>query len=456
MSKILATLLLTAISLMMTVCARAQQQQQEPLRRRAHWGASISPPTKERGALVRRVEPNSPAEKAGLKAGDVILKMNGVELQNPITYDATYRAVRAGDKVNLRVLREGKSFDLEFVPAPLLMETIKGVEVRYESVVTDKGHRLRTIITKPVNQAGRLPTLLFVQWLSCDSIESPLGPNDGWSKTLHALAAKSGFVLVRVERPGLGDSLGPACAQSDLLTDMAGYRAALRALKKYDFVDSNNLFLLGGSLGGALAPVIAQGENVRGLIVSGGFTKTWYEHMLEIERRRLELVGRTPAEINESMRGYSEFYSMYLNQKLTPAEVIRQRPRLAALWDDQPEHQYGRPAAFFHQVQELNIEAAWAQTEVPVLIIYGEYDWIMSRQDQELAAGIINRQHPGRAKLVIIPRMDHNLDIYESMQKAFAGEGASFDEGVPDMMIQWLKSNLVKSDSSAGGTVTNR
>lgn len=328
---------------------------------------------------------------------------------------------------------------------PLPKEEIEGVKVIYDHVVTEHGYRVRTITTRPESETGRLPAVLLIPWLSCDSVESPLTLTHGWTRTLRFLAEKSGFVLMRVERPGLGDSEGPDCAENDLLTDVAAYRAALRALKKYDFVDSNNVFLLGASLGGALAPILAQGENIRGLIVSGGFTKTWYEHMLEHERTRLELTGRTPAEINEAMREYSEFYSMYLNQKLTPAEVIRRRPQYAKLWNDEPDGQYGRPATFYHQVQGLNVEGAWEKILVPVLVVYGEYDWIMSREDHELIADIVNKRRPGNARLVVVPKMNHVLDTYESMQKAFNWEGGKYDEGVAVLMTDWLKDNVTAS-----------
>ena len=35
---------------------------------------------KDRGAIIRRVEPNSPADKAGLKEGDVIIEFNRQEV----------------------------------------------------------------------------------------------------------------------------------------------------------------------------------------------------------------------------------------------------------------------------------------------------------------------------------------------------------------------------------------
>lgn len=65
-----------------------------------------------RGALVSRVLPKSPAEKAGLKDGDVILDLNG----RPVTSFAQLRnrvgLMRIGDEVKLRVLRDGKSRDV--------------------------------------------------------------------------------------------------------------------------------------------------------------------------------------------------------------------------------------------------------------------------------------------------------------------------------------------------------
>jgi pimeloyl-ACP methyl ester carboxylesterase len=244
---------------------------------------------------------------------------------------------------------------------------------------------------------------------------------------------------MRVERPGIGDSEGPDCSECDLEADMAGYRAALAALKRYDFVDKDNLFLLGASIGGALAPVLAQDERVRGLIVSGGFAKTWGEHMLEHERKRLELSGKSPAEIDKAMRAFIDFYSLYLNNRMAPSEVIRSKPSLAAFWYDEPGGQYGRPAVYYQQVQKLNVGAAWARISAPVLILYGEYDWIMSRGDQDLIVDIVNRRHPGNARLTVHPKMDHNLDIYDSIEKAFKGEGRTFDARVVDLIIDWLK-----------------
>ena len=56
---------------------------QTDLRRQAYWGASFIPNQDKAGVTVRRIEAGSPAQLAGLKDGDLILKANGVLLTDP-------------------------------------------------------------------------------------------------------------------------------------------------------------------------------------------------------------------------------------------------------------------------------------------------------------------------------------------------------------------------------------
>ncbi len=59
------------------------------------------------------VLPNSPAEKAGIKKGDIILEVNGVKItpQNTLAQQITSRKV--GDIINLKIWRNGKIITLQ-------------------------------------------------------------------------------------------------------------------------------------------------------------------------------------------------------------------------------------------------------------------------------------------------------------------------------------------------------
>ena len=68
--------------------------------------------TAEEGVLVTYVLPDSPADEAGLEAGDIITALNG----EAVTADELAEAVGAlavGDTVALAVLRDGEALDLE-------------------------------------------------------------------------------------------------------------------------------------------------------------------------------------------------------------------------------------------------------------------------------------------------------------------------------------------------------
>lgn len=60
------------------------------------------------GILVNRVADDSPAAKAGLKQGDVIVSVNGRSVSEPDDLQEAVRAAKVGDRASLVVVREGK------------------------------------------------------------------------------------------------------------------------------------------------------------------------------------------------------------------------------------------------------------------------------------------------------------------------------------------------------------
>ncbi len=106
------------------------------------------------------------------------------------------------------------------------LEAISGLDSRYGVLRLPDGKRLRTILTRPEGTTDRLPAILFVQWLSCDSIELPAKQQDGWSRMLRRLAQESGFVMMRTEKPGVGDSEGD-CARLDYDTELSIHRGSV-------------------------------------------------------------------------------------------------------------------------------------------------------------------------------------------------------------------------------------
>jgi len=70
-----------------------------------------------KGALVVQVEKGSPADKAGIKTSDVIIKFNGVDVRNPDHLKMLVADTRPGVKVEVVVNRGGKEKTLKVVLA---------------------------------------------------------------------------------------------------------------------------------------------------------------------------------------------------------------------------------------------------------------------------------------------------------------------------------------------------
>jgi S1-C subfamily serine protease len=67
----------------------------------------VEPTGGQDGALVQEVAPGSPAAKAGLRPGDLVVAIDGQSVADYGELGARIRAHKPGDQVTLKVVRGG-------------------------------------------------------------------------------------------------------------------------------------------------------------------------------------------------------------------------------------------------------------------------------------------------------------------------------------------------------------
>lgn len=77
---------------------------------------------KPQGALIRSVEAGSPAEKAGVEAGDIITKFNGQQIDRATDLPRLVGNTKPGSRINLTVFRRGGTRDLAVTVAEIEAE----------------------------------------------------------------------------------------------------------------------------------------------------------------------------------------------------------------------------------------------------------------------------------------------------------------------------------------------
>ncbi|HVE78845.1 MAG TPA: alpha/beta fold hydrolase [Gemmatimonadaceae bacterium] len=414
--------------------APAQQPATAPLRRRALAGVGASLAADGVGMRVTSVIPGGTGAALGLRADDLILRIGDAPMTSAEGFGKAMRSWRAGERVTLLVRRQGALVALAAPAVAYPEERADGLDIRYQAVTTDYGDRVRTIVARPAGARGRLPAMLLVPWLSCSSVEMSMPQSLAALRDVLHGVARAGYAVWRVDKPGVGDSEGPDCSELDYRRELAAYRAAYAEMRRSADVDSGAIVLFGSSLGGSIAPQLAAEHRPRALLIQGTYARSWFEHIIDFERRRLELSGRTPAEVDRDGRLLAELYAGYLLERRTPADVIREKPHLAAVWYDAPAHQFGRPAEFYHQVQQAQIGATWARLDVPTLVLWGDHDWIMAREDHELIVRLLK----GKGELVVLPGLDHDLMRHGSPEAAFRDEPGQVTPEPLRVVREWL------------------
>ena len=390
-----------------------------------------NPPT------VKTVLPDSAGEAAGIQAGDVLLKLNGAPVQSSTAFARDIGRRLAGEEVSIQLLRRGAEVTVNAILKPRPYETSANADVLYRSVDVE-GARRRMIVTRP-KTPGRHPAVLLIGGLGCYSLDGQLGREDGYGPILRRLADR-GFVTMRVEKPGEGDSDGPLCTDVKATAELEalGYLAGLRALKRYDLVDPGRVFVFAHSLGPLVGSMILPREPVQGFIAAETIGRSWFEYMLENSRRQKALAGTPLDVVDTEVRAVERCLHRFFVDHQPEAEVVKAGPACA----DMIASFAGVPGPYMQQIGDLNLPAQWKQVDIPVLVIYGTSDPATSADESRYLAAVINSFHPGRATYLEIPGMGHDFARYASqrefMNRRNDAKPHPFETALLDSVLDWL------------------
>lgn len=428
-------------ALCVTIAASAFAQD-KPLPRRAHVGIAMAPATEgQKGARIQFVGPNSPSAQSGIKVDDIILQVGDTPIADTDALMAFVKNASDGGNYKTKILRDGREIELTWEMKALPKEDHPGFETIYDHVTLPGGHRQRTFIVKPKGD-GPFPALFFLQGLQCASTETPNNSENSIWKSVNGWASK-GYVVFRVEKSGIGDSEGPPCSTIDFETEYAGYKAGLEKLKTYKYVQPEQVYLFGHSMGGYFAPKLAQEEDVAGVITYGTGAKNWIEYVMEINRSQSKLAGATwpQAEQAAHMEGALQF--MLLDMEMSPEEIVAKRPEFEELLNqNMPDGKtmWSRDISFFRQLYRINGAELWAGVDTPSLIIWGTADYVANRDDNEYITQIVNEAHPGKSTFLALKDGDHAFNTYPSFEAAMKGGlgKGDFNASLIDETVAWM------------------
>jgi pimeloyl-ACP methyl ester carboxylesterase len=385
------------------------------------------------GVLVQTLVDGGSAEAAGLQPNDVVTQVGDHTVVGVADFVQAVKRFRARDVVSLSIRRDRQPLTVQVPIRARPFEAAADVDVRYDAITVD-GTLRRTILTAPKG-SGRHPAVLYLNGIGCFSQESlDLSSHD--AKLLYGLA-RAGYVTMRVEKGGMGDSEGPPCEspEADFNAETRGYAAGLKALKQASFVDPENVFLVGLSIGGVEAPLVASGQHVSGIVVVNTVAKPFFEYLLDTRRRQMGLRHVPADEIDRRMRLDELCNHRLLIERQTPETVLSADRGCA-------DHiEYPAPYTYMQEWAALNPADAWKQVDVPVLVLYGTSDYVSTIADDPLLADLINSFHPARATLKPISGMDHYMGQAPSMQVSSAEPNAprAFAPAVLAEISGWLR-----------------
>ncbi len=236
---------------------------------------------------------------------------------------------------------------------------------REQEVTVGSGEwELPGILTIP-NGQGPFPAVVLVHGSGPNDRDETVGANKPFKDIAWGLASRGIAVLrydkrTRVHADKLA-SLADGITVKEETTDDA--LAAVDLLRQTEGIEAKRVFVLGHSLGGMLAPRIAEADReIAGLIIMAGPTRPLEDLIVEQTQYILSLSGEVSVQEQRQVEA--------IQQEATAIKALEPSIDVSAKYD-----LLGAPPQYWLDLQGYNPAVAASTLPQPMLILQGERDY---------------------------------------------------------------------------------
>lgn len=372
------------------------------------------------GAWVQAIIPGSSAAAIGLQPLDRITGINGSPIGNLTELLQRAGQLRSGEPLSVSLTRGNDTLTLPGTVIAKPLETNEFASLLYDEFPFHGGY-IRCILKSPTGQPPK-GLVYFLPGIYCISLDNL--PKDNPYSRIQDAFLKAGYQVYVVEKAGMGDSQNEIpCADMGFADEVDVYRQGFRHLFQYASVAPANVLLFGHSMGGIIAPILANEFRVKGIVVYGTGIRPWKEYLLAANHDQSILAGMKKSEATAVLQQLRPLVDTLFAHPERLEAMQKDSSAVSMLENIGYEKSSGRFAAgrtlqYQREIDTCDLAAYWKNVDARVLSLYGGADLAAyPGRDMKRIAELVNTTHPGMGEYRFVPKTEHGFHRVGRMKK---------------------------------------
>ena len=186
-------------------------------------------------------------------------------------------------------------------------------------------------------------------------------------------------------------------------------------------------------MGGVFAPLISKKTTIKGIISYGTIGSSFIEYLAKTRRTIAEAYAMTPEETDDLVKDFCECSAYYFVEKMTTEQAAEKKEvckEYMGIFDL-------RSRRYNDELYSFNIPGLWKSFGGKALLIWGESDYISSKEDHQIISDAVNYYHKGQGEFVTIKQADHGMNMATDFREAQKNPG-SYNKQVGQAILEWL------------------